>query len=87
MSIGTYVSSDEDFRTSSYWIDGKDGVVVIDTQFLLSAAEEVIAHTERVTGKKVVLAIVLCIPTRQVQRRGGVQPARHSRDQTATASR
>jgi glyoxylase-like metal-dependent hydrolase (beta-lactamase superfamily II) len=57
--IGTYVSSDNGFRTSSYWIEGEQGVVIIDTQFLLSAAEEVITHAERSTGKKVVLAIVL----------------------------
>ncbi|HEY0705779.1 MAG TPA: MBL fold metallo-hydrolase [Polyangia bacterium] len=57
--IGTYVSSDEGFRTNSYWIEGDKGVVVIDTQFLLSAAEELIALAERSTGKKVTLAIVL----------------------------
>jgi glyoxylase-like metal-dependent hydrolase (beta-lactamase superfamily II) len=57
--IGTYVSSDEGFRTNSYWIEGDKGLVVIDTQFLLSAAEELIDHAEKSTGKKVVLAIVL----------------------------
>ncbi|HEY0715847.1 MAG TPA: MBL fold metallo-hydrolase, partial [Polyangia bacterium] len=57
--IGTYVSSDDGFRTNSYWIEGETGVVIIDTQFLLSAAEELIDAAEKSTGKKVVLAIVL----------------------------
>jgi glyoxylase-like metal-dependent hydrolase (beta-lactamase superfamily II) len=57
--VGTYVSSDEGFRTNSYWIEGDKGVVVIDTQFLLSAADELIEAAEKSTGKKVVLAIVL----------------------------
>jgi glyoxylase-like metal-dependent hydrolase (beta-lactamase superfamily II) len=57
--IGTYVSSEGGFRTSSYWLEGEKGLVVIDTQFLLSAAEELIQLAERTTGKKVVLAIVL----------------------------
>lgn len=57
--VGTYVSSAWGFRTSSYWIEGPDGVVLIDTQFLPSAAEELLATAERETGKRVVLAIVL----------------------------
>jgi glyoxylase-like metal-dependent hydrolase (beta-lactamase superfamily II) len=57
--IGTYVSSEEGFRTNSYWLEGDNGLVVIDTQFLLSSAEELIQAAERTTGKKVVLAIVL----------------------------
>lgn len=58
-TVGTYVSSDNGFLTSSYWIDGPQGVVVIDTQFLLSAAREVIARAEKASGKKVVAALVL----------------------------
>ena len=58
-SIGTYVSSPWGFTTSSYWIEGPEGLVAIDTQFLPSAAEEMIAKAERLTKKKFVLAIVL----------------------------
>src|SRR3954454_20682508 len=57
--VGTYVSSPWGFSTSSYWIEGPTGLVVIDTQFLPSAAEEMLAWAEQTTGKKVVLAIVL----------------------------
>jgi glyoxylase-like metal-dependent hydrolase (beta-lactamase superfamily II) len=57
--VGTYVSSAWGFETNSYWIEGPDGLIVIDTQFLLSAAEEVVDLAERATGKKVVMAIVL----------------------------
>jgi glyoxylase-like metal-dependent hydrolase (beta-lactamase superfamily II) len=57
--IGTYVSSWNGFRTSSYWIEGPDGLVLIDTQFLPSAAEEFLNWAEKATGKKAVLAIVL----------------------------
>lgn len=46
-------------KTNSYWIEGPDGVVLIDTQFLSSAANEVVDIAESVTGKKVVMAIVL----------------------------
>src|SRR5438309_652995 len=57
--VGTYVSSVKGFVTSSYWIEGPDGLVVIDTQFLTSAATELLDWAERATGKKVVLAVVL----------------------------
>jgi glyoxylase-like metal-dependent hydrolase (beta-lactamase superfamily II) len=57
--VGEYVSSWRGFRTSSYWIEGPTGLVLIDTQFLPSAAEEMVAWAEKVTGKKAVLAIVL----------------------------
>ncbi len=57
--IGTYVSSAWGFSTSSYWIEGPDGLVVIDTQFLPSAAEELLRFAEASTGKKVKLAVVL----------------------------
>jgi glyoxylase-like metal-dependent hydrolase (beta-lactamase superfamily II) len=56
--IGTYISSVRGFNTSSYWVEGPTGLVVIDTQFLLSSAEELVDWAERSTGKKVVLAIV-----------------------------
>jgi glyoxylase-like metal-dependent hydrolase (beta-lactamase superfamily II) len=47
------------FETNSYWIEGPDGVVVIDTQFLPSEAERLLDEIERTTGKRVVLALVL----------------------------
>lgn len=57
--IGAYTSSPWGFETKSYWIEGPQGVVLIDTQFLPSAANEVVDIAESVTGKKVVMAIVL----------------------------
>lgn len=57
--VGTYVSSWKGFRTSSYWIEGTEGLVLVDTQFLTSAAEEMIDWAEQVTGKKAKLAIIL----------------------------
>jgi len=57
--VGTYVASDWGFATNSFWIEGPTGLVLIDTQFLPSAAEEAVDWAERATGKKVALAIVL----------------------------
>lgn len=57
--IGTYASIPWGFDTSSYWIEGPEGLVAIDTQFLPSAAEEMIERAEALTKKKLVLAIVL----------------------------
>ena len=57
--VGTYVSKESGFSTSSYWIEGPTGLILIDTQFLLSAAGEFVDWAEQVTGKKAVLAIVL----------------------------
>ncbi|MEM9494359.1 MAG: MBL fold metallo-hydrolase, partial [Myxococcota bacterium] len=57
--LGTYTSSPRGFRTNSYWIEGSDGVILIDTQFLPSAAIEAVELAELVTGKKVVTAFVL----------------------------
>ena len=57
--VGTYVSSPWGFSTSSYWIEGPEGLILIDTQFLLSEAEQFVDWAEQVTGKKAVLAIVL----------------------------
>ncbi len=57
--IGSYTSSAWGFNTNSYWIEGPDGVVLIGTQFLPSAANEAVDLAESVTGKKVVMAIVL----------------------------
>lgn len=57
--VGAYVSSSDGFSTVSYWIEGPTGLILIDTQFLLSAAEEALNWAEQATGKKVELAIVL----------------------------
>ncbi len=57
--IGRYTSSPWGFSTASYWIEGPDGVILVDLQFLPSAATELVEIAERETGKKVVLAIVL----------------------------
>jgi len=57
--VGTYVSIPWGFSTSSYFIEGDGGLVAIDTQFLPSAAEEMIARAEAATRKKLVLAVVL----------------------------
>lgn len=57
--VGQYVSSAWGFSTSTFWIEGPEGVVLIDTQFLPSAATEAVDAAERATGKKVLAAIVL----------------------------
>lgn len=57
--LGTYTSSPRTFRTNSYWLEGPDGLVLIDTQFLPSAGLEAVELAETITGKKVVAAIVL----------------------------
>jgi glyoxylase-like metal-dependent hydrolase (beta-lactamase superfamily II) len=57
--VGTYVSKPWGFSTSTYWIEGPTGLILIDTQFLPSAAEEAVDWAERATRKKVELAIVL----------------------------
>lgn len=57
--IGSYVSTRWTFATSSYWIEGPSGLVLIDTQFLPAVALEAVERAEKTTGKKVVAAIVL----------------------------
>lgn len=57
--VGVYTSKAWGFSTNSFWIEGPEGLVVMDTQFLPSAARELIELAERETGKKVVLAVVL----------------------------
>ncbi|HEY7774133.1 MAG TPA: hypothetical protein VIC26_13195, partial [Marinagarivorans sp.] len=37
-SIGRYTSSPWGFNTNSFWIAGPDGIILIGTQFLPSAA-------------------------------------------------
>lgn len=57
--VGSYVSSTRGFSTASYWIEGPSGLVLIDTQFLPSAAEEFIRWAEQATGKRARAAFVL----------------------------
>lgn len=58
-SIGAFTSGPRGFSTRSYWIEGPQGLILIDTQFLLSEAATFVDWAEKVTGKKAVLAIVL----------------------------
>jgi glyoxylase-like metal-dependent hydrolase (beta-lactamase superfamily II) len=57
--VGQYISGQWSFKTSSYWIEGPDGLVLIDTQFVPTALRKLITYAEFHTGKKVRLAIVL----------------------------
>ncbi|MFP2929071.1 MBL fold metallo-hydrolase [Pyxidicoccus sp. 3LG] len=57
--VGQYLSSGWSFWTSSFWLEGPEGLVLIDTQFLPSALLKEVKFAEAATGKKVVLAIVL----------------------------
>ena len=57
--VGQILSSDWSFETSSYWIEGPEGLVLIDTQFLPAAVRKGAFYAEQATGKKVKLAIVL----------------------------
>lgn len=57
--IGQYTSPAKGYSSNSYWIEGPEGVVLIDTQFLPSAALEAVSIAESVSGKSVVMAIVL----------------------------
>jgi glyoxylase-like metal-dependent hydrolase (beta-lactamase superfamily II) len=57
--VGVYTSSARTFSTASYWIEGTDGLVMIDTQFLPKEAMHAVDVAEKATGKKVITAIVL----------------------------
>jgi glyoxylase-like metal-dependent hydrolase (beta-lactamase superfamily II) len=57
--VGQILSSEWSFETSSFWLEGPEGLILIDTQFLPSALRKGIAYAEGATGKKVKLAIVL----------------------------
>jgi glyoxylase-like metal-dependent hydrolase (beta-lactamase superfamily II) len=58
-TVGTFVSDGAAFFTSNYWIEGPDGLILIDTQFLPSDTEKSVNWAQKLTGKKVVLAVVL----------------------------
>lgn len=57
--MGEFISIPYAFTTSSYWIEGPTGLIVIGTQFLPSSAEALIEAAESKTGKPVKLAFVL----------------------------
>ena len=57
--IGQYVSSAWTFATSSFWLSGPAGLVLVDTQFLPSGGLEAAALAEQATGQKLVTAFVL----------------------------
>lgn len=58
-SVTEFTSKPWGFSTASYWIEGPTGLIAIDTQFLPSEAERMIALAEKQTGKKFELAVVL----------------------------
>jgi glyoxylase-like metal-dependent hydrolase (beta-lactamase superfamily II) len=57
--IGVYTSPAKTFGTASYWIEGSDSVLLIDTQFLPKEGILAVDAAEKATGKKVSTAIVL----------------------------
>ena len=57
--VGQYVTSDWYLEGASYWIEGPEGLVLIDTQLVPTATRKVVNDAEWRTGKKVKLAIVL----------------------------
>lgn len=57
--IGTYFSPDRKRSSNSYWIEGPGGLVLIDTQLLISDTQELLRVAESITGKKVQMAIIL----------------------------
>jgi glyoxylase-like metal-dependent hydrolase (beta-lactamase superfamily II) len=57
--IGVYTSPARTFSTASYWIEGADGILMIDTQFLPKEGIQAVELAEKTTGKKVTAAIVL----------------------------
>ncbi len=57
--IGQYTGPEKAYSSNSFWIEGPQGVVLIGTQFLPSAAIAALEAAEKATGKKVLLAIVL----------------------------
>lgn len=57
--VGVFVSTPETFSTASYWIEGPEGLVVIDAQLLPSMALRALELAERVTARRAVLCVVL----------------------------
>jgi glyoxylase-like metal-dependent hydrolase (beta-lactamase superfamily II) len=57
--VGAFVSSPWTFSTTSYFIEGDDDLILIDTQFLPREALAFVDAAELATGKKARIAIVL----------------------------
>lgn len=57
--VGQYVSSAWTFATSSFWISGPGGLLLVDTQFLPSAGLEAADMALQRTGQQVTTAFVL----------------------------
>jgi glyoxylase-like metal-dependent hydrolase (beta-lactamase superfamily II) len=57
--VGVYTSPTKSYATASYWIEGAQGLVLIDTQFLPKEGLKAVELAEKSTGKKVTTAIVL----------------------------
>lgn len=57
--VGQYVSNGWTFATSSFWVTGPAGLVLVDTQFLPSLGLEAASLAERATGRRVTTAYVL----------------------------
>lgn len=58
-AVGVHRSPPRTFDTNLYWIEGPDGVVLVDTGFLPTDALALKARAEARTKKPVVLAVVL----------------------------
>ncbi len=56
---GMYTSVPWGFSTNSFWVSGKQGAILFDTQFLPSATKAMVAQIETCTGKPPLAALVL----------------------------
>lgn len=57
--VGQYVTSAWYLEGASYWIEGPEGLVLIDTQMVPTGTRKLVDDAEWRTGKKLQLAIVL----------------------------
>ncbi len=57
--IGEFISSQWSFQTASYWIEGPDGLLLIDAQFVPTALEKEVFWAGHFLGKKPKLGVVL----------------------------
>lgn len=57
--VGGFTSSQWSFHTASYWIEGPDGLLLIDSQFVPSALIKELNFAQRVSGKPARLAVLL----------------------------
>jgi glyoxylase-like metal-dependent hydrolase (beta-lactamase superfamily II) len=59
LNVGQFIADYRGYYTSSYWIEGDDGLILIDTQFKPSDAVKFLEQAESRTGKKAKLAIIV----------------------------